>query len=256
MKNAKTIIFGALIAAMILPFSAMDKAEAQSTETKYSKNYIERMFVQLEPLMIKHDNGHLSLNATLAEEYGMSPYDTTFANNWISFNNNLIDVYNSGGDVKEALKPLTHGIFSNVFEQPVFRSSFFSNTACGNYNMANPHEVYREYIQTSLSSTVLEQRLESLGLDEIDDRFGGGIARESPFAPSNCNSGQLRDHVTGIKNGNYVWQPMEPNPNIFDYRAIDIPTYWWFSYVHWWHQAYNNNVSNTEQSNPHPAPVR
>jgi len=98
--------------------------------------------------MIKHDNGHLSLNATFAEQYGLSPYDTTFSNNWINFNNNLIDAYNSGEGVDEALAPLTDGIFSNVFEQPIFRNSFFPITACGGHNMSNPHESYRYNVST------------------------------------------------------------------------------------------------------------
>jgi len=50
-KNGKTLVFDALIVAMIFPLSAMGTASAQSTETKYTKNYIERMFVVLEPLI-------------------------------------------------------------------------------------------------------------------------------------------------------------------------------------------------------------
>ena len=151
-KTTKTVLFGALIAAMILPFSSMNVAEAQSApETKYSKNYIERMFVFLEPVMVKNNNGHLSLNSTLVNSYGLSPYDSQFANNWIIFNNNLIDTYNSGKGVEQALMPLTDGMFSNVFEENVFRSSFFSSTACGCHSMTNPHPVYRYDYKTKLS---------------------------------------------------------------------------------------------------------
>jgi len=80
-------------------------------------------------MMVNHDDVYLSLNATMVEQYGLSPYDTTFANNWIRFNNNLVNAYNSGEGTKEALTPLTEGIFSwpcrnhTIFDPIVINSS-------------------------------------------------------------------------------------------------------------------------------------
>jgi len=240
MKNVKTIVFGALIAAMILPFSMMDVSAQSATETKYSKNYIERMFVQLEPLMIKHDNGHLSLNATLANEYGLSPYDTAFADNWIGFNNNLIDAHNSGEGVDEALTPLTDGIFSNVFNDPVFRNSYFSSTACGDHNFQDPHPVYREFVKSNLSKPAKTSMLLEQGYHAILITLNPSneFAKLSTHAEV-CNNGPLRDQVT-LKSKGYSWQPLEPNPETLTYSA---PTYWWNAYTAWWHTLYNDNLT-------------
>ncbi len=47
-KNVKTVPFASLIAAMILPFSGMNFAEAEIDEIKYSKSEIDKSFKNSE----------------------------------------------------------------------------------------------------------------------------------------------------------------------------------------------------------------
>ena len=65
---------------------------------------------------------------------------------------------------------------------------------------------------------------------------------------SSCDDGQMRDQVT-IKNKRFAWQPNEPNPNVNQY-LLNIPTYWWLMYTHWWHETYNDDARNNISCSP------
>ena len=90
------------------------------------------MFTELESVMVYDENEYLSLNQTAVEWYGFSPYDVEFAQEYIDVNNNLIDVMASGGNVTEALLPITDGKFSAIFEETKrVKRGYFDSTVCG-----------------------------------------------------------------------------------------------------------------------------
>jgi len=240
----KTGLFGALIVAMMLPFSAMDTASAQSTsETKYSKNYIERMFVLLEPVMNRDSNWYLSLRVDVAEDLGLYPYDMQFASEFILMHNAVMDA--DSENIDEALRPLTDGKFSNVFEQNI-KKSFFSSTACGGHNMANPHpidpdmEIVRGF--DSLKEAQRDLLQKRYHMVPLYATFGGEATRQIDFAKvnataySDCSTGQFRDQaiIDPRTHSFYKISEAEPNPEVASYIW---PTYWLVSYTHWWHQV-------------------
>ncbi len=239
--NAKTVLFALLVISLAVPVTANTAyADDDAQETKYSKSYIQRMFAELEPVMVYDENKYLSLNQTAVQWYGFSPYDVEFAQEYITVNNNLIDAMASGGNVTEALLPITEGKFSGIFDESKrVKRGFWDSSACGG-SLSNPHTSYREYVQSDLDKNTKTILLEQQGYHSITLSLDSSVefAKLSTESPV-CNDGPLRDQAT-LNSAGYAWQPLEPNPELLEY---DAPTYWWNGYTIWWHVIYNEDGS-------------
>ena len=59
-------------------------------------------------------------------------------------------------------------------------------------------------------------------------------------------SDAVMDQVDIWNNSQYDWQPLEPNPQLLDYRP---PSWWWSLYTAWWHDWNNDKTPQDPPSN-------
>ncbi len=187
------------------------------------------MFAELEPVMVYDQNNHLSLNQTAVEWYGFSPYDVEFVQEYIAVNNNLIDVMASGGNVTEALLPITDGKFSGIFDESKrVKRGFWDSSACGG-SFSKPHpELYNDVTLQGYSRSDLQNHAISLGYHIVYFPASGDITPGNDYAkqqtrnsPGNCNDGEFREqfYISQTIDSTYRHGYDEPNPELLTYDA-------------------------------------
>jgi len=264
-NKIKTMFFGALIAAMILPFSSMGVAEAQQTPTKYTLEQINSAFtIAQEHVTYEEETNHMILDIAEMQEHGATSLDVTISLNYASIHNSTMDAYFSGNVTQMEMvdNSFRTGLFSNIFnqDQPVKKShqrtEVFNLSACGITFDQTKHPVPGISIDEDNHSSYkkITEALADRGYHEVyryavdPDDVGFVYAKVNTTGYGGCIGGEFRDenHIyrpsmthyydeareNPTRNWHTLLQENEPNPEI---RSYSPPTIWWNAYVAAWH---------------------
>ena len=265
MKNElKTIMFAALIAAMILPFSGMDYANAdKQTTTPYTLEEFNSAMGVPDTYVKITDNSRMIVLEKQALADGEDSRDIEILGHWAKFQNKLLQSSNEGKDsAKTALDKALNGKFSVVLQSQinsvavslnditVSPQGYWDSSACGitwgqtshaHTNALNGHSGY-----SSLSS-IQSHLVNSHGYYQVQapwadpSNVGKDYGKVNTTGQGGCDDGEFRDQAfiyspSESHPGHTGWHNLqhinEPNP---DLPAYDTPTYWWNTYVTGWH---------------------
>lgn len=259
-KNIQTILFAGLIAAMILPFSMVDSAEAAK---QYTRAEIDHAFTAADGYVTYVENNIMKVDRDSMIADGVPYKDMKIMTKYAREHNKLMNALASGveSDIVTARENVLNGSFKNLFDAPTgdFELAtdvdYWSLNACGVTSgnsstwPSNPQIILGVSGYSSQSS--IESALSSQDLHKVNwpySDWGDVVYAEKNFTgKGGCNEGEFRDehHVyddtvthtyNGVSSSGYheLIQYNEPNPEVFDY---DNPTYWWAVFVQQWHNA-------------------
>ena len=254
-KNAKTILFAGLIAAMILPFGNYQMVDAKQ---QYTLSEINEAFAKAEGYMSYYNGKNISVDKNSMKSDNIPTKDIKIIDEWATLNNKLISALESG-DAKQitaAAEFAETGKFSLLVNGQDDNSAqtrtdvnYWSLTACGiTYGQtqhSNPTVTLNLAGYSSKSS--IETALENSGYHEIPYPYtdygsvGDDYGKANYTGQGDCNEGEFRDqnfiyppNTHGQSNWHTLQQLNEPNPELNTY---DMPTYWWAVYTYFWHLA-------------------
>lgn len=251
-KTIKTVLFASLIAAMILPFSAMNLAEAKSAD--YTADEVANALEDLEPYVTLNDKQIAKLDISSAKKNGISQESIQIGKEYLRMQNKMIqDAHDDptkkmkvSDKDKEKFKKFHDKVKTIGLEEKVIKIDyldFFIQTAHAshgcNYNGPHPaatHTTTGSYASRTAAINALDSGYNQVPdyatLNEPDDFADWVIAY-------NCFDGVFRDQTIVYESGS-VWKhsnhnsPSEPNPEILAYTW---PVWWWGWYVEDWHDA-------------------
>jgi len=243
MKNkTKTILFASLITAMILPFSEMGNANAESTlDSKYAQTVLEEM----SPYITQNEDRTISFDAKSAKKDGVSKDVTKTAFKIVELQNKMVN-----GEKVEAtmldnyFEDVTAGEMSAV--QNNSSGAVATSSTCDWYAQGTPiRNTYNTY-STTLSGA--QSFLEGMGYHNVEwyalhpNAWANPAIAERDFQQSTtthgCENGVFRTEVYILSsNTEYGHSTPEPNPEYLD-NNWEWPVWYWPVYTVWWHSAY------------------
>ncbi len=235
-KNAKTILFAGLIAAMILPFSGMGFAEAKEIEG-YEVSNIKSALTAIEPYATINDDGSVTIDTHDAVQ-NLSKQDFKIANDYLNYQNHLVKQIRDIPDKKlvhdEYLEKKFSKLFKHIQDNKASKSSVSKSAwgdVCGQ-SPWNPLPQPPVYLETGLPTA--SSYLLSHGYHQVafyaTTAFGNDYQKN--VSAYGCYSGEMRDQGLVQSSITYNDQGPEPNPEILSYTA---PAIWWDVYVIAWH---------------------
>jgi len=267
LKNIKTILFAGLIVAMILPFSGMNYAEAE--KASYKLTHIDHAFeVGSKYISVDSDNIMTVDKDSMMEDLDVIKKDIQILKHWARIHNETIEVKNSGDPelIQAHIEKTKDGRFSNLVDTIVPQlgeittqshpgQNFWSLTACGiTYGQtqhANPPAIAG--LDNYSTLTVAQNQLSVWGYIQMSVPYtlpadvGFDYGKINSNGIGGCTGGEFRDEHflyefdrtlqpsgTVLESVHSLRQINEPNPNLAEYTP---PTWWWDTYVFFWHDA-------------------
>ncbi len=246
-KNAKTILFAGLIAAMILPFSGMMMAEAAPNDSdKYEPTEVSDAIKAITPYVALNENGLAEFTTKksdipldkrtikIASDYmelqnSFSKQAKEHPDKQVSIDSKLIDKFSKFADdikQKKSKSPTNTSGFDWILPE-----AFAWGEVCGGapWNPQPEPPVYELYNSVGAVNYLLGDGyhlVEAYATLHLGDDYAKVI---SEFG---CGNGEIR--AQGLVQSEYVYnsQSPEPNPEINSYTA---PVWWWDGYVFVWH---------------------
>ena len=225
--NIKTILFASLIAAMILPFSSMNMAEAQEVPTT-------TILQDMAPFVTINEDKTISFDKKSAKQAGMDRVSIKLAKTIVKEQNKLVK-----GEIKESAVLST--IVSATDHQQSATRSWGSSCDWGGQDSTPPLSVYPTY-QSSVNNAKLY--LVAIGYHQVADyaRHSGqsdddwNRNYQKSVAAHGCESGVFRAeaYIQGSSGDSYRYYSPEPNPEYKD-PSYDWPVFYWPAYVANWH---------------------
>jgi len=234
-KNAKTILFAGLIAAMILPFSGMQFAEAKETEG-YEVTNIESALKAIEPYATINEDGSVTIDTDNAVK-NISKQDLKIAKDYLNYQNHLVKQMRDTSDKKLVHDEYSEKKFSKLFKhiQDVKSGESIGNNAWGDVcgqSPWNPLPNPPVYLETGLptaSSYLISQGYHQVAIYATGD-YGNDYQKN--VSAYGCYSDEMRQQGLVQSSITYNDQGPESNPEILTYTA---PSIWWDLYVIAWH---------------------
>ena len=249
-KTTKTLLFAAIIAAMILPFSVTNFATAElDNTTKYEPSDVTGAIQQITPYVYLDEIGLVKFNTEL-KEIPLRPETIQIAYEFIQiqnlFRNQAQENLDKKPTIDEELKYKFSKFVDDIQEKKkesevkeisafdfILPEAFAWGEVCGGAPWNPQSEPNVLYLTSSIGAVnYLVFNGYHLVPAYASGLYGDDYARE--IGAFGCNYGEMRSQ--GIVTGTYSYnsQSPEPNPEILSYTA---PVWWWDGYVLAWHIA-------------------
>ncbi len=245
-KTIKTILFASLIAALILPFSAMDFAEAKSmkyeatevsdaikaitpyvalNEDGIAEFTVKKNAIPLDKRTIKIASDYIELQTSYSKQSKDHPQKRT------SIDKDLVDKFSKFiEDVKQKKVKSESPAKISGFNW-ILPEAFAWGEVCGGapWNPQSKPPVYELYTSEGAVNFLLGD-----GYHLVEQyaslNFGDDYAKV--ISAFGCGNGEMRKQGLVTGQNDYNSQSPEPNPEINSYSA---PVWWWDGYVFIWH---------------------
>lgn len=232
MKNAKTVLFASLIAAMILPFSGMQFAEAEEV---YDGTKVKEAFIQLDPYMTVTDEKKILFDIKSANENGLDEKIIKIGKEYAKLQNDMIDSLKSGDTTNLILDEKQVTKFEKFFKKikngddTLFTQSTISAVYAANCNVWGPHAQPDAVHETS-TFTPITTYLIYKGYHQVQIPYSGdpSIDYAKKTTAYGCENGVFREQAIIRSSVTYDTYNPEPNSEVFDYIW---PSWWWGPYV-------------------------
>lgn len=232
LKNTKTILFASLIVAMILPFSMVDFATAETDKTKFSKTDIDKSFKNSKGYVhVEKKTQQMTVDEKKMLKDGIDKNDIKIMKEWAKLNNKVMKPFMSGDKegLGAALAEAAVGSFSYLTNSKTTKIGavdddvsnvsyitpvgFWDLTACGITYGSTEHADPIHNIGLSGFST-LESAQSTLSGNEyyevewpwIDSGDEGKVyAKVNTTGYGDCTNGEFRDE-NHIYNNSWHYQ--------------------------------------------------
>ena len=238
-KTTKTILFAAIIAAMILPFSSMDYANAdkKNQDEVYDGTQVKEAFILLDPYMTVTEERQITFDKKAAKEAGLSKKVIKFGKEYSELQNDMIKKVKKGDNVK--LDKEKSKKFDKFFNKVKEGNTSFSLQSlipvayAANCNYWGPHN-QPDAVAGTASFTPITNYLVYLGYHQVQKPYSGdpSIDYAKDVTAFGCDDGVFREQAIIRSALTYDTYNPEPNPEVFSY---DWPAWWWGPYVLAWH---------------------
>jgi len=247
-KKTQTILFASLIAAMILPFSGMNNAQAEETES-YDVLDIASALTSIEPYVTINENGSVTIDKVNAKQ-NLSKNDYKIAKDYLKYQNNLVKQLRDVPDKKSVSDEYSEKKFAKLFKHIKDRKAGKQATVtetignifvpkayatwgdvCGQ-SPWNPLPQPTAYLKTGLptaSSYLISQGYHQVAV-YATTQYGNDYQKN--VSAYGCYSDEMRQQGFIQSSITYNDQGPESNPEILTYTA---PSIWWDAYVILWH---------------------
>ena len=252
MKNitnkTKTILFASLIAAMILPFSGMQVAEAKKTES-YEVMDIAYALTAIEPYATINEDGSVTIDTSNAVK-NISKKDFKIAKDYLKHQNHLVKQLRDAPDKKPVYDEDSLNKFEKLFKHikdgkegkqasvtetigNMFVPKAYAawGDVCGQ-SPWNPLPNPPVYLKTGLPTA--QSYLTSQGYHQVafyaTTDYGNDYQKN--VSAYGCSNDEMRQQGLVQSSITYNDQGPESNPEIHSYTA---PAIWWDAYVIAWH---------------------
>ncbi len=234
-NNIKTILFASLIAAMVLPFSGMNQAYAESPLDEAS--YALKVVNAIEPFTTLNEDGTVRLDMKSAISEGLDKQLIVDGKKIIDEQNSLVR-----GEISKST------ILDKYFEAIPDRELNFSTTneSC-EWVTGAPLQIPNILTgETTLDGA--QEYLELFGFHQVawyalhpaaqDDPTIAERDHQRSIEVYGCESGVFRDEgFIGVDYTTFVWSTPEPNPEYLD-GSWEWPVWYWPLYTVYWHGTY------------------
>ncbi len=255
MKNitnkTKTILLSFLIVAIILPFSAMNFAEAQQGE-KYTANDIKNAITKADQYITIKE--HIVTFDKKSAKDTMSKHEIKIIYDFVKMQNDYVDKVKKNPNKKhqmdseindkfaELKKQVKESKVKNIdFAQWILPKAFAWTDVCGG-SFDNPHDEYaKKTTGTYSTENVAAVAALNMGYHQVPIYASDPLSyfetvdMGKSISAYNCNFGAFRDQIVVTENNsNYDHrkQIKEPNPEFLSFSA---PVWWWTWYTAQWH---------------------
>jgi len=247
-KTMKTILFAGLIAAMILPFSGMNYAEAKAD--KYEASEVADAINLVTPYVALDENGIASFTVK-TKDIPLDKKTIKIATNYMKMQNSYTSQAKDNPNKKPTINKELRDKFSNVekdIKEKKYKSkNSITNTislewilpeafalwgdVCGGQAI-NPHPaptIYN-YYRSQGAVAWLGSNGHSLVPSYASNNYGSDYGKV--VNAYGCGNGEMRAQAVVTSYNYHTSQQPEPNPDINSYTA---PVWWWDGYVFLWH---------------------
>jgi len=255
--TTKTILFASLIVAMILPFSAMNFAEADSANNeKYTAEDIKNAMQKAGSYITQEDNIVIFDSNTAKQT--MSNHEIKIIKDFVKMQNDYVEKVKENPNKKHSFDSEINSKFSELKKQVkksksqindvdyiskwILPEAFAWTDVCGG-SFDNPHDEYeKKTIYSTSSQSTAVSIVEAWGYVSVAPYASDPTEWFNPnsldygreMSYYNCNFGAFRDQIVLDNDGDWDFnkQIKEPNPSFLDYAS---PVWWWIWYTAEWH---------------------
>ena len=254
-KTTKTILFASLIAAMILPFSGMNFAQATKLD-RYEVNDIARSLTAMEQYTTINTDGSVTLDKKTAKQ-NLSNLDFKIVDDYLEYQNHLVKQLRDTPDKKpvsdEYSKQKFEKLVKYIKDKKSGKTEGVTETI-GNMFVPKAYAAWGDVCGQSPWNPLPEPPaiLKNTGGQTAHDYLIGQGYHMVPFYAAltvdrdhglevdylECDNGEMRMQAMineprdPATSNEYHSQGPEPNPEILAYTA---PAGWWDGYTLIWH---------------------